>query len=191
MTIKKIDQAVILAGGIGKRLKPITNSIPKPLANINGSPFLDYLIKSVRDLGINKILILTGYKSDKIIVKGNVFDAEPLLKSLYKKTDRRTFSKKFNSDIEINFDQTITGTNDIVSNFTMIASINKGVYNKLSLKGNYSENEIIEMSIYQVDNDKKTVQVISDRAKPFNKNFDFIEGFEGGKLEYESIISSE
>ena len=41
MTIKKIDQAVILAGGIGKRLKPITNSIPKPLANINGSPFLD------------------------------------------------------------------------------------------------------------------------------------------------------
>ena len=130
-------------------------------------------------------------KSDKIIAKGNVFDAEPLLKSLYKKTDRKTFSKQFNSDIEINFEKTLTGTDDIVSNFAMIASINKGAYNKLSLKGNYSENEIIEMSIYQVDDDKKTLQVISDRAKPFIKNFDFIKGFEGGKLEYESIISSE
>ena len=73
----------------------------------------------------------------------------------------------------------------------MIASINKGSYDKLSLKGNFSENEIIEMSIYQVDNNKKTLQVISDRARPFIKNFDFIKGFEGGKLEYESIISKE
>ena len=45
------------------------------------------------------------------------------------------------------------------------------------------------MSIYQIDKDKRTLQVISDRARPFVKNFDFIKGFEGGKLEYESIIS--
>ena len=43
--------------------------------------------------------------------------------------------------------------------------------------------------IYKIDNDKKTLQVISDRARPFIKNFDFIKGFEGGKLEYESLIS--
>ena len=73
----------------------------------------------------------------------------------------------------------------------MIAKINKGSYDKLSLKGNFSKNEIIEMTIYQVDKDKKTLQIISDRAKPFVKNFDFIKGFEGGKLEYESIISKE
>jgi hypothetical protein len=59
------------------------------------------------------------------------------------------------------------------------------------LKGNFSAKEIVEMSIYQVDKDKKTLQVISDRARPFVKNFDFIKGFEGGKLEYESIISKE
>ena len=47
------------------------------------------------------------------------------------------------------------------------------------------------MSIYQIDKDKKTFQLISDRARPFMKNFDFIEGFEGGKLEYESVISKE
>ena len=73
----------------------------------------------------------------------------------------------------------------------MIASIDGGSYNKLSLKGNFSKNEIIEMSIYQIDSDKKTLQVISDRARPFIKNFDFIKGFEGGKLEYESVILKE
>ena len=71
----------------------------------------------------------------------------------------------------------------------IIASINKGSYDKLSLKGNFSENEIVEMSIYQTDEDKKTLHIISDRARPFIKYFDFIEGFVGGKLEYESIIS--
>ena len=128
-------------------------------------------------------------KSDQVIISGEIFDAEPLLKSLYKKSERKTFSKDFKSEIKINFDKAISGTNDDVSDFAMIASINKGSYDKLSLKGSFSESEIIEMSIYQVDKDKKTLQVISDRARPFIKNFDFIKGFEGGKLEYESFIS--
>jgi hypothetical protein len=93
--------------------------------------------------------------------------------------------------VKINFEKTLTGTNDDIANFSMIVLINKGSLEKLSFKGNFSENEIVEMSIYQHDNDKKTLQVISDRARPFVKNFDFIKGFEGGKLEYESIISKE
>ena len=130
-------------------------------------------------------------KSNKVNISGSIFDAEPLLKSLFKKDDSKTFSKKFNSEIKINFNKTITGTNDDVSNFVMIASINKGSFDKLSLKGNFADNEIIEMSIYQIDNNKKTLQVISDRARPFIKNFDFVKGFEDGKLEYESTISKE
>ena len=114
-----------------------------------------------------------------------------MLKSLYKKSDKETFSKNFNSEIKINFDKIITGTNDDISDLAMIALIKKGSYDKLSLKGNFSENEVVEMSIYQVDNDKKELKIISDRARPFVKNFDFIEGFEGGKLDYESIISKE
>ena len=130
-------------------------------------------------------------KSEKIIISGEVFDAQPLLKSLYKKDDRKTFSKDFNSQVKININKVISGTEDDVYDFAMIAKINKGSYEKLSLKGNFSKNEIIEMTIYQVDKDKKTLQIISDRAKPFVKNFDFIKGFEGGKLEYESVISKE
>ena len=40
----------------------------------------------------------------------------------------------------------------------MISLINKGSYDKLILKGNFSDNELIEMSIYQVDKNKKTLQ---------------------------------
>jgi len=126
-----------------------------------------------------------------IVIDGTLFDVEPLLKSLYKNDDKKILSKKFSSEIKVNFDKTITGTNDDISNFSMIASIKNGSYNKLSLKGNFSENEIIEMSIYQVDDNKRTLQVISDRARPFIKNFDFIKGFEDGKLEYESTITKE
>ena len=128
-------------------------------------------------------------KSEKVTISGDVFDAQPLLQSLFKKSDKKTFSKNFNSEIKINLKKILTGTDDDVSNFVMIANINKGSFVKLSLKGNFSAKEIVEMSIYQVDKDKKTLQVISDRARPFVKNFDFIKGFEGGKLEYESIIS--
>ena len=128
-------------------------------------------------------------KSKKVVIEGEIFDAQPLLKSLFKKSDKKTFSKKFTSEVKINFDKALTGTNDDVSNFGMIASIKKGSFDKLSLKGNFSQEEIVEMSIYQENNDKKTLQVISDRARPFMKNFDFIKGFEEGKLQYESIIS--
>ena len=128
-------------------------------------------------------------KNKKIEISGKFFDAQSILKSLYKKNEKKLFSRNFNSEIKVSLEKVITGTNDDVSNFAMVASINKGSYNKLNLKGNFSDDEIVEMSIYQVDENKKTLQVISDRARPFIKNFDFIKGFEDGKLEYESIIS--
>jgi D-glycero-alpha-D-manno-heptose 1-phosphate guanylyltransferase len=61
-----IKQAVILAGGKGTRLLPLTRNLPKPMAPINNIPFLSYLIYSLKKNGIKKILILVGYKSNKI-----------------------------------------------------------------------------------------------------------------------------
>jgi NDP-sugar pyrophosphorylase family protein len=61
-----MKQAVILAGGRGERLRPITEQIPKPIAPVNGIPFLDYLINSVRIAGFSNILLLIGYKGQQI-----------------------------------------------------------------------------------------------------------------------------
>ena len=130
-------------------------------------------------------------KNKKIIISGKVVDFKPLLKNIFNKNDKKNFSKKFKSEINVNFEKTLTGTNDDVSNLSIVASITKGSYDKLSLKGNFSEDEIIEISLYKINDDKKTLQVISDRARPFIKHFDFIKGFEGGKLVYETVILKE
>ena len=60
-------QAVILAGGLGTRLRPLTNSIPKPMIPFHGKPFLEYLIKMVRDQGVTDILLLLGYLPDPVV----------------------------------------------------------------------------------------------------------------------------
>jgi NDP-sugar pyrophosphorylase family protein len=63
----RVDQAVIFAGGRGERLRPLTDHLPKPMAPVNGVPFLDYLIKTLEDAGISKILFLLGYRAETIV----------------------------------------------------------------------------------------------------------------------------
>jgi NDP-sugar pyrophosphorylase family protein len=59
--------AVIMAGGEGERLRPITNTIPKPMIDINGTPLLERQIKNLRDkIGITKVYISVNYLSDVI-----------------------------------------------------------------------------------------------------------------------------
>lgn len=64
--MQKITQAVILAGGEGKRLRPFTLRNPKPMVLVNGKPFLGYLINLLKENGIKEVVILTGYLGDKI-----------------------------------------------------------------------------------------------------------------------------
>jgi len=59
-------QAVILAGGKGIRLMPLTSSLPKPMVRFHGKPFLEYLILQLRDQGFERVLLLLGYLPDPI-----------------------------------------------------------------------------------------------------------------------------
>jgi len=65
-TVEKVNQAIILAGGRGERLRPITDSIPKVMVEINGQPLLFYQIKYLKKFGINKIILSVGYLWEKI-----------------------------------------------------------------------------------------------------------------------------
>lgn len=65
--MKKLD-AIILAGGKGTRLRSVVSDIPKPLAPINGKPFLDILLSQLEGSGcINKVVLAVGYKSEIVI----------------------------------------------------------------------------------------------------------------------------
>jgi len=54
-------QAVILAGGRGERMRPLTDIRPKPMIEINGKPFLEHLILLLREQGFQRVLLLLGY----------------------------------------------------------------------------------------------------------------------------------
>jgi NDP-sugar pyrophosphorylase family protein len=66
VAVSPLTQVVVLAGGRGERLRPLTDSVPKPMAPIKGRPFLDYLLKSFLDTGLSEVLILLGYKGELI-----------------------------------------------------------------------------------------------------------------------------
>jgi len=59
-------QAVILAGGKGTRLRPITCTIPKPLISINGKPFLQHQLEFIKSHLTDEILLLVSYLGEKI-----------------------------------------------------------------------------------------------------------------------------
>jgi NDP-sugar pyrophosphorylase family protein len=60
-------QAVILAGGLGTRLHPITRMIPKSLIEVAGEPFISHQLRLLKRQGIENIVICTGYLSDMIV----------------------------------------------------------------------------------------------------------------------------
>jgi NDP-sugar pyrophosphorylase family protein len=67
MSGEAIRQAVILAGGKGTRLGPITRAVPKPMLPIaGGPPFLDYLLDMIERHGYRDILLLAGYLGETL-----------------------------------------------------------------------------------------------------------------------------
>jgi NDP-sugar pyrophosphorylase family protein len=56
--------AIILCGGKGERLKPFTESLPKPLVAVNGIPLLHYSLALLQKEGVKKFIFASGYKSE-------------------------------------------------------------------------------------------------------------------------------
>jgi D-glycero-alpha-D-manno-heptose 1-phosphate guanylyltransferase len=61
-----MNEAVVLAGGFGTRMKDLLGDLPKPMAQINGRPFLELVLDYLCLYNIDKIILSTGYLSEKI-----------------------------------------------------------------------------------------------------------------------------
>ncbi len=66
-------EVIILAGGLGTRLKEIVKDVPKPMASVGGKPFLWYIFKWLKNYHVSKVVVSAGSGSDKII---EYFDKE-------------------------------------------------------------------------------------------------------------------
>lgn len=90
--------AIILAAGMGTRLRPLTNEIPKCLVKVSGIPMVERQIQYLHEVGITDITLISGYKAEKLdylkekygvdIVFNERFDTCNNIYSLYKVLDR-------------------------------------------------------------------------------------------------------
>ena len=60
-------QAVILAGGLGTRLGPLTSSVPKPMVTVHGRPFLEYQLTLLARNGITDVVLCVGYLGEQVV----------------------------------------------------------------------------------------------------------------------------
>ncbi len=62
-----MKEAIILAGGLGTRLRSAVPDLPKCMASVNGKPFIGYVIDYLKGQGVEKFILSLGYKSESII----------------------------------------------------------------------------------------------------------------------------
>lgn len=58
---------LVLAGGLGTRLRDVVSDLPKPMAPVAGIPFLEYVLADLSRKGVSEVILSVGFKSDKII----------------------------------------------------------------------------------------------------------------------------
>lgn len=62
----RTEEAIILVGGLGTRLRSVVSDVPKPLAPVAGRPFLAWVLDRLESVGMRRIVLATGYMADAV-----------------------------------------------------------------------------------------------------------------------------
>ncbi len=92
--MSRIQKAIIMAAGLGNRMKPVTLDIPKPLIKVNGKRMIDSIIDALHENRITEIYVVVGYKKEQFyewakgkagitIIENNLYDTCNNISSLY------------------------------------------------------------------------------------------------------------
>lgn len=92
--MSEVKRAIIMAAGLGNRMKPVTLDTPKPLIKVNGKRMIDTIIDALHQNGINEIYVVVGYKKGQFyewaegrkgitIIDNNLYDKCNNISSLY------------------------------------------------------------------------------------------------------------
>jgi hypothetical protein len=125
----------------------------------------------------------------KISIIGQKYDATYLLKQL-SNDNKSNLLKNFTKNIEIKLSSLVTKSLIPLSDFNLIGRINKGKFDKLSAKSQFSKTEYLDISLKKDENNKKILEVYSDLPQALLSDYKFFEGISGGKLLYTSIFDN-
>lgn len=87
ITKAEVTKAVILAGGWGTRLRPLTLTVPKPLVSFCNKPILKYQIEKLVEVGVKQVILALNYFSDKIIEEVKKYESEFDIEIVYSMED--------------------------------------------------------------------------------------------------------
>ena len=123
---------------------------------------------------------------EKISIVGKKFDTTYLLKQLTSDSKVNPL-KNFTKDIEIKLNSLITKSKITLNDFHLLGRINKGKFEKISAKSEFSKTEYLDISLKTDENDKKILEIYSDLPQALLSDYKFFEGISGGKLLYNSV----
>jgi hypothetical protein len=147
-------------------------------------------ISDINVLTFNKNRENNNFKiifKEKISVTGKKYDATYLLKQLSKDNKVNLF-RNITKDVEIKLNNLITKSKIPLNNFILIGRINKGKFEKLSAKSEFSKSKYLDISLKKDKNNKKKLEIYSDLPQALLSNYKFFEGIKGGKLLYNSVF---
>jgi len=124
----------------------------------------------------------------KILIKGSKYDATKLAKFFNNQNSENRF-QNLNSKIEIEFNNIKVPLSESLKNFKLIGEIKKGHFVKISSKGEFGDDNFLDISMKKnKNNDKKYLEIYSDLTKPLLTEYSFFKGLSGGKLLFTSLI---
>ena len=129
-------------------------------------------------------------KKNNYSINSKIFDGAKILdKILFSKSDRNFFDvfEKLNSKITIKLNTIYISNEDYLTSFKADIIVNNNQIKDLVLSSQFSTKEDLKLSIKTNSNNERITDLFAGNAKPLVKKYDFIKGFEGGYLKFDSI----
>lgn len=158
-------QAIILAAGMGKRLKELTRDNTKCMVKVNGETLIDRLLTQLSGFGLNRVVIVVGYKGDDLISHigdrySDRLNIEYVVNPIYDKTNN-IYSLALTKDKLIE-DDTLLIESDLILDDRMFSLILEDPYPNLALVAKYQT--WMDGTMVRIDEDNNIVNFVPKKA---------------------------